>query len=69
MSALPPKADMAQRGYCHVRFVPSKLMSGAAGVTLAARHQAVVGGRLVFDRQGWPGENRPSGNWNNFDAN
>jgi hypothetical protein len=51
ISALPPKADMAQRGYCHVRFVPSKLMSGAAGVTLAARHQAVVGGRLVFDRQ------------------
>jgi hypothetical protein len=30
MSALPPKADIAERRH-HVRFVPSKLMSGAAG--------------------------------------
>ena len=30
MSALPPKADIAARCH-HVRFVPSKLMSGVTG--------------------------------------
>jgi hypothetical protein len=34
MFALPPKADIAGRCH-HVRFVPSKLMSGAAGAIAA----------------------------------
>jgi len=34
MSALPPKADIAERCH-HVRFVPSKLKSGAAAAIAA----------------------------------
>src|SRR5262249_17354061 len=49
MSVLPPKADIAERGH-HVRFVPSKLMNGAADAIACARAELLcLGGRAKAD--------------------